>query len=53
MVWDTWSFEDLEEKDQLLDQLITKVFVEQPRLLGSVNYKGKAKFECKKPGVFK
>ena len=27
-----WCFEDLEEKDQLLDQLMTGGFVEQPRL---------------------
>ena len=34
IVWELWCFEDFEEKDQLLNQiiilLITKVIVEQP-----------------------
>ena len=36
MVCDLYDFEDLEEKDWLLDQiinyLVTKLFLEQPRL---------------------
>ena len=31
-VCNIWYFEDLEEKNCLVNQLITKLFVEQPRL---------------------
>ena len=35
MVWDLWYFENLEEKDDLISELIIsmmEVFLEQPRL---------------------
>ena len=32
MVLEWWCIEDLEEKDRWVNYLITKVFVEQPRL---------------------
>ena len=38
-VWELWSFEDLEEKDDLLYQSMTKVFVEQPCYTGSGKYR--------------
>ena len=38
-VWELWSFEDLEEKDDLLYQSMTKVFVEQPCYTGSDKYR--------------
>ena len=31
-VWELWCFEDLEEKDRWINQLMMKVFVEQPWL---------------------
>ena len=37
MVWDLWCFEDLEEKDQLLDQ--------------SMNYKGDCRTASATPGL--
>ena len=36
MVWDLWSFKDLEEKDDLMSELINDRGVEQPQLTGSV-----------------
>ena len=38
MVWNLWCFEDFEEKGHSLNQWLTRVFVEQPRLHPSVNY---------------
>ena len=32
MVWDSWCCEYLEEKDHWINQLVTEVIVEQPRL---------------------
>ena len=31
-VWEWRNFDDLEEMDQLVNESVTKVFVEQPRL---------------------
>ena len=39
MVWELWSFEDLKEKDDLLYQSMTKVFVEEPCYTGSGKYR--------------
>ena len=34
LVWAGKGFEDLEEKDRLLNQSVAKLFIEQPRLHG-------------------